>query len=407
MRNDVREGVILHLMSDTKPNFAALAKRYNCDYRTVKRYYELGLENKLDSLKQGRKSKPSLLDDFRELIIEKLSLGCSAKSIYYLICKKGYSGSYTTVKRFCRKEREDKIHKATVRIETSPGLSAQVDWKESVRMISRHGEVFIVNLFLYVLGYSRMKYLQLTVDRKQKTVFECLHQAFLYTGGVPEEIWFDNMKTVVDRGRSQFTRVAFNETFNYFSKDAGFRPIACRPFRPQTKGKVEALARTMNRLQVFNHEFTDLDDLEQLVKELNYDLNFEELSQGTFERPVDRWSLEKENLKCVNLDHLQSYYEETSESRKVSKEAMVIYNYQKYSVPISYIGKIVTFIVDEGILRIYDGETMIRAHPLSKKPLNYHRDDYVDVLRSDVFKHLEEEELERFVDENLESYDYL
>lgn len=82
MRNDVREGVILHLMSDTKPNFAALAKRYNCDYRKVKRYYDLGLENKLGSLKQGHKSKTSLLDDFKELIIEKLSLGCSAKSIF-------------------------------------------------------------------------------------------------------------------------------------------------------------------------------------------------------------------------------------------------------------------------------------------------------------------------------------
>lgn len=88
MRNDVREGVILHLMSDTKPNFAALAKRYNCDYRIVKRYYDFGLENKLDSLNQGRKSKPGLLDDFKELIIEKLNLGCSAKSIYYLIYKK-------------------------------------------------------------------------------------------------------------------------------------------------------------------------------------------------------------------------------------------------------------------------------------------------------------------------------
>ncbi len=166
MRNDVREGVILHLMSDTKPNFAALAKRYNCDYRIVKRYYDFGLENKLDSLNQGRKSKPGLLDDFKELIIEKLNLGCSAKSIYYLIYKKSYFGSYTTVKRFYRKEREDKIHKATVRIETSPCLSAQADWKESIRMISCHGEVFIVNLFLYVLGYSRIKYLQLTVDKK-------------------------------------------------------------------------------------------------------------------------------------------------------------------------------------------------------------------------------------------------
>ncbi len=41
------------------------------------------------------------------------------------------------------------------------------------------------------------------------------------------------MKTVLDTGHSQFTRVAFNETFNYFSKDVRFKPIAYRPFRPQ------------------------------------------------------------------------------------------------------------------------------------------------------------------------------
>ncbi|KTA50448.1 transposase, partial [Listeria monocytogenes] len=27
-------------------------------------------------------------------------------------------------------------------IETTPGLSAQVDWKENVKMVSRDGEVF-------------------------------------------------------------------------------------------------------------------------------------------------------------------------------------------------------------------------------------------------------------------------
>lgn len=39
--------------------------------------------------------------------------------------------------------------------------------------------------------------------------------------------------------------------------------------------------------------------------------------------------------------------------------------------------------------------------------LNYHRNDYIEILRSDVFKHLEDEELERFVDENLQAYDEL
>lgn len=96
-------------------------------------------------------------------------------------------------------------------------------------MVSKDGEVFYVNIFLYILGYSRMKYLEVTFDRTQPTVFQCLVNAFNYCGnGVPQEIWFDNMKTVVDRSKSQFT---------------------------QTKGKVEALARTVNRLMVFNYAF--------------------------------------------------------------------------------------------------------------------------------------------------------
>ncbi len=109
--------------------------------------------------------------------------------------------------------RETKKHKATLRIETTPGLSAQVDWKESLKMTARNGEIFTVNIFLYVLGYSRMKYLQLTTDRSQPTLFDCLNNTFSELGGVPEEIWFDNMKTVVDHSKSQFTQVVFNERF--------------------------------------------------------------------------------------------------------------------------------------------------------------------------------------------------
>lgn len=53
-----------------------------------------------------------------------------------------------------KKPRE--ISKATIRFDTSPGLQAQVDWKESITMINRQGEVFEINIFLMVLGYSRL-----------------------------------------------------------------------------------------------------------------------------------------------------------------------------------------------------------------------------------------------------------
>lgn len=86
---------------------------------------------------------------------------------------------------------------------------------------------------------------------------------------------------------------------------------------------------------------------------------------------------------------------------------MVQWNQNKYSVPINYIGKILTLRVKEDKLYIYDDSTLVRTHAITHQLLNYHRNDYIKILRSDVFKHLEDEELERFVDENLQSYDEL
>ncbi|SJX71878.1 Mobile element protein [Enterococcus faecium] len=288
MRKDVLEGVLRHIMNDIQPNYAAMAKQYNCDYRTVKRYYEAGTKGEVEQIKKRQSSAPLLLSGFEEIIKDKMELSCSASSIYYFIKKKGYQGGYTTVKRYCRNYREKRVKKATIRIETTPGLSAQVDWKENIKMVSKHGEVFYFNLFLYILGYSRMKYLEVTFDRTQANVFNCLVNAFEYCGnGVPQEIWFDNMKTVVDRSKSQFSQTVFNEKFRQFAKDAGFNPIACRPFRPQTKGKVEALARTVNRLMVFNYEFENEQELKRIVYEFMNDLN-NERSQAVNNHPSNR-----------------------------------------------------------------------------------------------------------------------
>ena len=214
MREDVLEGVLRHIMNDIQPNYAAMVKQYNCDYRTVKRYYEAGTKWEVEQIKKRQSSAPLLLSGFEEIIKDKMELSCSASSIYYFIKKKGYQGGYTTVKRYCRNYREKRVKKATIRIETTPGLSAQVDWKENIKMVSKHGEVFYFNLFLYILGYSRMKYLEVTFDRTQANVFNCLVNAFEYCGnGVPQEIWFDNMKTVVDRSKSQFSQTVFTENF--------------------------------------------------------------------------------------------------------------------------------------------------------------------------------------------------
>ena len=207
-----------------------MAEIMNCDPRTVKKYLEGYVPKRRKSIKRASK-----LDEFKETIKEKLELGCSAMSIFKFIQKDGYNGSYSLLADYANKHKREEVKKATLRYETSPGLQAQVDWKESLKMVSKSGEIFEVNIFLMILGYSRMKFLKLTSDRTQKTLFECMNEAFKYFEGVPKEILFDNMPTVVDRANSRIGHVKINSKFAQYAKDIGFNVITCKAYRPQTK----------------------------------------------------------------------------------------------------------------------------------------------------------------------------
>lgn len=85
MRKGVLEGVLQHIITDIQPNYAALAKQYNCDYRTVKRYYEADMKGNINQLRKRQSSVSPLLCGFEEIIRDKLELSCSASSIYYFI----------------------------------------------------------------------------------------------------------------------------------------------------------------------------------------------------------------------------------------------------------------------------------------------------------------------------------
>lgn len=88
-----------------------------------------------------------------------------------------------------------------------------MDWKENFKLLNKNNEIFEINIFLIVLGYSRLKYIQLTSNRNQKTLFDCLVSSFKYFKGIPKEIFFDNMSTVVDRKVSTFKTITLNDKF--------------------------------------------------------------------------------------------------------------------------------------------------------------------------------------------------
>lgn len=387
-------------------NKSELARRFNCDSRTIDRYLKIN-SGELETKKSSRVYK-SLIDDYKPIIIEKVdTFGATAMAVYKFIVKKGYKGKYSTVAAFINKHKNIEIKKATVRFETTPGLQAQVDWKENLTMISKHGEIFKVNIFLMVLGYSRIKYVKLTTDKEQKTLFKCMISAFSYFEGIPQEILFDNMKTVVDRNKSTFSSIEFNKTFKHFADDAGFKPIACRPYRPQTKGKVESLARLTNRLAVYNGEFEDYDDLDKIVQDFMKEVN-NEISQAINETPLSRLNKELEYLKPLPpMGSLVSYVS-CEKEYKVSKESMVNYKGKKYSVPTKYIGlKVNITETCDGNISIYYNQDFIVCHSLSDNKYNYKIGHMHEILKSDACKHLTDAKIDEFIRENMSMMDIL
>ncbi len=405
-RKDIFERMTYIVKTETnkKPNYAKLARQFNCDYRTVKQYYEAASQG-VKQLHERKIQKKT--DGFEQIIEEKLKTGAPAIAIYnYLRDEKGFTGSYSTIKQYIHDYHRLQQHRAVIRFETTPGLQAQVDWKESLRFKTKSGDEIKFNVFLLILGFSRLKILMVTESRDRMQVEFCLACAFKKIGGVPREILFDNMRSIIDMARTQYADPVFNQEFLQFAADAGFKAKACMAYRPETKGKVEVTAKLMNRLKIYDGDIDSFEDIKRIVAKLNEDLN-DEVCQGTGVRPNDRIEIERKYLIKTDLSCLNAYFEKPVR-RKVSRESMITYCGRKYSVPTAYIGKYVD-IVENGFMEFdisYEG-TVVRHWKVTNKLFNYNHSDYHSILRSGSLKDLEESEINEIAERNLKIYDEL
>lgn len=79
MRTELSKELTIYKMNNIKPNYAALARQYNCDSRTIKRY----LLDPDAGKRKNPKRRVSKLDPFRDIIRDKYQT-CSATAIFYL-----------------------------------------------------------------------------------------------------------------------------------------------------------------------------------------------------------------------------------------------------------------------------------------------------------------------------------
>lgn len=198
------------------------------------------------------------LDAFTALIDARLASypELSAVRLYAEAQAAGYAGSLTQLKAYVRRVRPQPAPEPVVRFETPPGHQAQVDFAE-VRF--PWGKRFVL---LVVLGYSRLLWLRFYDRQTMAVLMDGLEAAFAAFGGVPRELLFDQLKAVViSDGRLDGGKLLENAEFLRFAAHWSFRIRACRPYRAQTKGKVERPIRYLRESFLYGREFVGDGDL--------------------------------------------------------------------------------------------------------------------------------------------------
>jgi transposase len=308
-----------------------------------------------------RRPNPQLLvytDVIRRMALEQHLIG---SRILRELQALGYRGGKTALYASLQTLRASiPSRRVTERFETAPGQQGQFDWSPYTVLLGERPTKLIA--FGLTLGFSRRKHYWLSQDETQGSVFEALEASFRHFGGVPKELLVDNAKVFVSDARpDHFT---WNRHFLELCGHYAVQPVACHPYRPQTKGKVERPFFYLEQHFIKGHSWPSFDDLTRdLTHFIAEDLD-RRVHSTTQERPLDRFAREQPRLTPLPARPFVGSHEQ---SRTVSWDCLVSFGGSRYSVPWSYAGHRVWVRSSQGVrlsVRNQDGEP-IATHRLA------------------------------------------
>lgn len=305
-----------------------ICKRLRCCHRTVK--VALTMDRPPDETK--RAPRGSRLDPHKpkiDTLVAKYP-ELSAVRVLEEIRKgpDGYTGRITVLREYLARirPRRGRVYQE---VHYEPGQAMQVDWGHCGQ-IRIGGTRRNISVFVAVLCYSRLCYLEFCLSQRKAEFYRALVHALEFFRGSPKQVIFDNLKAAVlnGSGRHACLHPDFLAVCGHYYLEA----VACNRRDPESKGMVEASVRYIKRnaLQGRHEELGSWEDYGRLAVRWRDEVANVRLHHTTRERPVDRFERERPHLRSLPA---LAFDTDEMVPAVVSSHARVHFDGNRYSAP--------------------------------------------------------------------------
>jgi transposase len=314
----------------------------------------------LRSPESARPRVRSSLEPYRALIEQWYVDGIDGTTIHAALKRRhGYSGSYSSVRRFVRT-----LASATPRVtsvlEFAPGEAAQVDFGKGPEITDVHtGEVFKTWVFVMVLAWSRHQYAELVRDQSIETWLGCHRRSFEHFNGVPSKIIIDNPKCAITKACYHDPQV--QRSYADYAEGYGFLISPCPVADPQKKGRVESGVKYVKNNFMPLRDYRDLADAnQQLMVWVMQDAG-NRIHGTTRTPPLQRFAETEQAM----LKPLPDSAPECARwaSAKLHGDCHLQVDKCRYSAPWRLVGQTLDVRLSETTVRVYRQHELKAIHP--------------------------------------------
>ncbi len=248
-----------------------------------------------------RIGRPSLVEDFRRLVVEILQEKADLPSLEVLrrAREAGYPGGKSALYALVASLRPKQV-KPLVRFEGLPGEFSQHDFGQ-VDVEFMDGSARRIRFFASRLKYSRLIRVSVVKDETLESLVRNLAQHLHSWGGAPLLCVFDRPKTVALKWRRNGEVTEWNPVFACATLEMGIGVELCWPYRAQEKGAVENLVGFVKGSFFKVRRFHDPEDLEQRLGEWHREVNEERPCRATGVIPAVRLAEEAPRLRPLKV----------------------------------------------------------------------------------------------------------